>query len=84
MVPVQVFAKTAQEMLGTYGEFPKDAARTQKISKLLNQGSPTYPVFIADADPDNFIMEGRHRIVAFWKAQMPRIPVFYVSLDKIS
>lgn len=79
LVPISIFAKQAEEMFGTYDEFPKDKQRTDKISKIIKQ-QPAYPVFVEAGDPSNFIMEGRHRIVAFWQVGMQRVPVFYVGV----
>jgi len=76
--PIALFAKQAEEMLGTYEEFPEDEVRTNKILKIIKK-QPLYPVFVKEGDKDSFIMEGRHRIVAFWQAGIKQIPVFYVS-----
>jgi hypothetical protein len=79
LVPISIFAKQAEDMFGTYDEFPQDKKRTDKISKIIKR-QPAYPVFVEMDDPANFIMEGRHRIVAFWQAGMQQVPVFYVGV----
>ena len=66
-------------MLGTYDEFPEDEARTRKILKALQSGEPVLPVFVEDGDTTHFIMEGRHRIVAFIQSGLSEIPVAFVS-----
>lgn len=77
LIPISLFAKQAEDMSGTYDEFPKDRRRTNKILKLI-KSQPLYPVFIEEGDVNNFIMEGRHRIVAFWQSGVQKVPVFYV------
>ena len=74
--PTSKFASEAESMLGTYDEFPKDRARTKKIMRLLKSGAEQRPIF---CDADGFIMEGRHRFVAFYLLQLPLTPVVYVT-----
>jgi hypothetical protein len=69
-------------MYGTYDEFPEDEERTNRILKLLKRGAQPLPIYVEAGDPDFFVMEGRHRMVAFWLAEMKTIPVAYVSVVK--
>lgn len=78
--PIEKFIKQIREMYGTYNEFPKDEQRTDRILKLLKQGAKPMPIYVEANDPDLFVMEGRHRMVAFWLAGMKTIPVAYVSV----
>lgn len=76
---IDKFLPQIKEMYGTYDEFPRDAARTRKIAKLLKQGATAMPMYVEENDPGLFVMEGRHRMVAFWLAGMKTVPVAYVS-----
>lgn len=78
-ISAEVFYQMAQDMIGTYEEFPEDEARTRKILKAIQSGEPVLPVFVEDGDPTHFIMEGRHRIVAFIQSGIAEIPVAFVS-----
>ena len=78
--PIEKFIKQIREMYGTYNEFPEDEQRTDRILKLLKQGAKPMPIYVEANDPDLFVMEGRHRMVAFWLAGMKTIPVAYVSV----
>ena len=64
--PMSNYVQSAKEMLNTYEEFPQDKKRTDKIMRLLKSGKDYLPVYVEKDDKDNFIMEGRHRIVAFY------------------
>jgi hypothetical protein len=79
--PVKKFIKQIREMYGTYDEFPEDEERTSRILKLLKRGAKPLPIYVEANDPDLFVMEGRHRMVAFWLAGMKIIPVAYVSVS---
>lgn len=79
--PIEKFSKQIREMYGTYDEFPKDGARTNRILKLLKRGADPLPMYVEANDPHLFVMEGRHRMVAFWLAGMKTIPVAYVSVN---
>jgi hypothetical protein len=59
------FANQITEMEKSYPEFPKEKERTQRIYNKLKKGEAPLPIFIQNGDENNFIMEGRHRIVAF-------------------
>lgn len=76
--PMSVFQKQAEDMRGTYGQFPDDEARTDDILWNLKDES-AYPVFVEQGDKLKFIMEGRHRIVAFLIRGLQQVPVFYVN-----
>ena len=78
--PIEKFIKQIREMYGTYDEFPEDEERTNRILKLLKRGANPLPMYVEANDPDLFVMEGRHRMVAFWLAGMKNIPIAYVSV----
>lgn len=78
----EFFYQMAQDMLGTYEEFPEDEVRTRKILKAIQAGEPVLPVFVEDGDTTHFIMEGRHRIVAFIQSGLSEIPVAFASKKK--
>lgn len=59
------FRKQIDEMEATYEEFPKDKKRSQRIYNKIKEGAPPQPIFIEKEDPTLFVMEGRHRMVAF-------------------
>ena len=77
--PIDKFIPQIKEMYGTFNEFPKDERRTNKILRLLKQGATPMPMYVEQDDPDLFVMEGRHRMVAFWLAGAKTVPVAYVS-----
>ena len=77
--PIDKFLGQIKEMHGTFGEFPKDERRTNKILRLLKQGATPMPMYVEQGDKDLFVMEGRHRMVAFWLAGAKTVPVAYVS-----
>lgn len=62
---LSMFEKQITEMEKTYEDFPKEKARTERIYNKLKKGEAPLPIFIQNGDDHNFIMEGRHRIVAF-------------------
>ena len=78
--PIEKFIGQIREMHGTYDEFPEDAERTENILDALKSGADPLPVYVEKDDPDLFVMEGRHRMVAFMLAGMKTIPVAYVSV----
>jgi hypothetical protein len=82
-IPSVKFQSLTETLIASYAEFPKDEQRMRKILKRLEQGEAPIPVFIEDNDPSNFIMEGRHRIVAFLLAELPNVPVYFVSKQEI-
>jgi hypothetical protein len=77
--PIDKFIRQIKEMYGTFDEFPKDERRTNKILNLLKHGATAMPMYVEQGDPSLFVMEGRHRMVAFWLAGMETVPVAYVS-----
>ena len=78
--PIQKFINQITEMYQTYDEFPKDAKRTRNIIKSIKQTGKLYPIYVEKNDPHLFVMEGRHRMVAFWLLKLNRSPVAYVSI----
>lgn len=78
--PIKNLLKQITEMQSTYQEYPNDHKRTNKIIKLLQQGSNVFPIYVMKDDPSNFVMEGRHRMVAFKEIGMTEIPTIKVSL----
>lgn len=78
--PISLFKKQILEMFNTYEEFPEDAKRTDKIISLLKSGAEPSPIYIDSKDLDLFVMEGRHRMVAFYLLDLEFIPVANVSL----
>ena len=77
--PIQKFIQQIKEMYGTFGENDEDAIRTERIEDLLKQGAKPLPIYVEKNDPELFVMEGRHRMVAFWLVGMTTIPVAYCS-----
>ncbi len=63
---IQLYCQDAIEMLNSYDEFPKDKKRTDKIISLLKKGETALPIYVEKNDNNNFVMEGRHRMVAFY------------------
>ena len=82
--PIEKFIKQIREMYDSYDEFPEDAKRTNNIVKLLYAGKKAMPIYVDKGDPHLFVMEGRHRMVAFMLAGMKRIPVAYVSVNPVT
>lgn len=74
---ISKFKNQIQEMESTLNEFPEDKFRIEHIFTLL-QNEPIYAIFVDKND--NFILEGRHRIVAFSRRNQIEIPVYYVSV----
>jgi uncharacterized protein YfbU (UPF0304 family) len=74
----------AKEMKKTFVEFPKDEKRMLKILDLLKKGYEILPIYVEKNDPHNFIMEGRHRIVAFLELGLTEILVARSSTKKKS
>ncbi len=77
--PIEKFITQIKEMYHTYDEFPKDAKRTRKIIQAIKQGGKILPIYVERNDPHKFVMEGRHRMVAFWLLKINIIPVAYVT-----
>lgn len=64
-ISINTFEKQINEMEDSYKDFPLEKKRTQKILDKLNNGEMPQPIYVGKDDPHNYIMEGRHRIVAF-------------------
>lgn len=79
--PIQKFEKQIKEMYSTFDEFSEDEKRTNRIVKLIKGGAPALPIYVDANDPELFVMEGRHRMVAFWLLGMKTIPVGYASKE---
>jgi len=77
--PISMFNNTIEEMESTYDEFTDERDRTEHIVDLLEKGNKPMVIFIELNDKDNFIMEGRHRIVAFSWFGLDKVPVVYVE-----
>lgn len=76
--PISMFVVQIREMESTYDEFGDDRERTEHIYDLLNLGAKPKAIFVELNDPNKFIMEGRHRIVAFSWRKLRTVPVVYV------
>lgn len=76
--PITKFTKD-KERLKSLSKFPKDLKRVKAIAGQLRKTGKLLPVFIEEDDPDMFIIEGRHRILAFWLTGQREIPVVYVN-----
>ncbi|MDP2753598.1 MAG: nucleotidyltransferase domain-containing protein [Nitrospirota bacterium] len=72
---IDKFKKQITEMLRPTVE---DRDRIELIIEELKEGKPPYAIFVDKTD--NFILEGRHRIIAFYLYGLKKIPVYYVSL----
>ena len=81
--PIEKFLPQIKEMYSTYEEYPQDAERTNKILKLLKAGKEPLPIYVEVDDNHKFVMEGRHRMVAFWLAGLKHIPVAYVKKKEL-
>lgn len=79
-VSIELFKKDAMEMLDSFDEFPKDAKRTEKILKEIKKTGVEYPIYVEKNDEFNFVMEGRHRMVAFLLLGKETVPVCYVQV----
>lgn len=77
--PIEKFLEQAKEMEGTLDEFLDEKERTEHIYDLLKSGEDPMPVFVKRGDSSKFIMEGRHRIVAFMWYGFNKIPVIYAE-----
>jgi len=75
--PLEKYTKEIQDRLGTYDDSPRHASRTNTIVELLRAGAPQRPVFI-DTEY-GMLIEGNHRIVAFYLLGLTSLPVVYVT-----
>lgn len=71
------FASQIDSMLASYAHFPDEFRRTKAVLRALKSGEPALPVFVEEGG--DFIMEGRHRIVAFHLLGLESVPVITVS-----
>lgn len=76
------FQPHAEQMLASYPQFPKEKMRTGKIQRLLEGGESAFPVYVDADDGHDFVIEGRHRLVALWLTETPLIPVVEVRRRK--
>lgn len=76
---IYIFQKQIEEMIASYKKLSKEKKRTEKIIKLLKNGEKPYYVYVEKNDETKFILEGRHRIVAFWLLGYKNINVYYVE-----
>jgi hypothetical protein len=80
--PLKNIEKDILEMIDSYEEFPIDYRRTKRIIKEIQKTGWVEPLYIKKDDPNFFVMEGRHRMVAFYMLGMRQVPVLYVSVVK--
>ncbi len=78
-IKIECFEKQILEMIDSYEEFPEDKKRTYRIIELIKNGNKKWPIFIKNNDPSLFIMEGKHRIVAFYKLGIEKVPIIWVN-----
>lgn len=79
-LPISNFLTQIKEMESSYDEFPEDRDRTEKIFNLLDSGECIQPVYVNDGDDLLFVMEGRHRIVAFYWKELEYIDVCFCKI----
>jgi hypothetical protein len=79
-ISIEIFLKQIKEMESTYDEFPDDKARTTIIYNALKNGESIKPIYIEEGDEFLFVLEGRHRMVAFMWAKIPEIEVCFCKL----
>lgn len=79
--PMANRAAFATDLLSTYPCFPRDERRTNAVRKALKCGSTAWPIFV-DA-VDGFLMEGRHRIVAFYLEGRQTVNVVRVKANEV-
>ena len=83
--PILEFKNQINEMISSLKKFPNDLKKIKKIYKILEFGGKSHPIFVDKND--NFILEGRHRIVAQYLLKLKIINIIYVStkenLDEI-
>ena len=77
---MEMFKDQAKEMESTYDEFIDEKERSEYILDLISERkNRIYPIFVELEDGDRFILEGRHRVVAFYWLKLDNIPVIYVK-----
>jgi len=77
--PISMFYDTIEYMESTFKKFTDERNRTEYIVDLLEKGNKPMAIFVEINDKNNFIMEGRHRIVAFSWFGLNKVPVVYVE-----
>ncbi|AWM39803.1 hypothetical protein GobsT_18310 [Gemmata obscuriglobus] len=62
-----------------------DLKRIKTIRGLLESGSPAFPIWedkhLAELDPPP-VLEGNHRLLAFFELDMPTVPVFLMKYEE--
>lgn len=74
---ISKFQKQIDEMESSLCYNIDENERVRQIEEILTDGGSPFAIFVDKND--NFILEGRHRIVAFSRQHINKIPVFYVS-----
>jgi len=77
--PINLFTDQILEMESISNEGSEDYDRVLKIYEILKNGEKPKPVFVELNDRDKFVIEGRHRMVAFKWINLKHIPVIYVQ-----
>lgn len=77
---IDLYKQQIKEMLFSYTDFKKEEKRTLEIIKKINNGDESYPIYVDRDDEFNFILEGRHRIVAFYLLGYKTVKVRRVAL----
>lgn len=77
--PIDLFLPQIHTILRTYKDFPRDKKRTKKVMREINKTGNLYPIYVENKDPNLFVMEGKHRLVAYILLGFKKIPVAYVS-----
>jgi hypothetical protein len=78
-ISINILRSQIDEMESTYEEFPRDRNRSLKILKELKSGKNPEPLYIEKDDKTSFVMEGRHRMVAFKWYGLEDFPIILVS-----
>jgi hypothetical protein len=77
--PINLFTDQILEMESISNEGSEDYDRVLKIYDILKNGGKPKPVFVELNDRDKFVIEGRHRMVAFKWIGLKYIPIIYVQ-----
>jgi hypothetical protein len=77
---VGILGTNIKQRMDSLDKFPESKKRVDKILKKLENGQHSFPIYIEEGDPHLFIMEGRHRAIAFILNGMDKIPVFFVKI----
>jgi len=81
---IDIFKHHIESMEASYEKFPLEEKRTKKIFSKIKNGAQPQPIFIEKNDPDNFIMEGRHRLVAFKWLGIQEVLIAEVSKNELT